>query len=90
MITPAQSRGARGILEWTQERLASEANVSLSTIKEFESRRRTPIANNLAAIQRALEAAGIEFIDGDSPGVRMRPTAKSSRRPAKSGGKRET
>jgi transcriptional regulator with XRE-family HTH domain len=78
MITPAQCRGARGILDWTQERLAIEASVSLSTIKEFEAGRRTPIANNLAAIQRAIEAAGVEFIDGDSPGVRLRPGAKPS------------
>jgi hypothetical protein len=31
-----------------------------------------PSANNLAAIQRALEAAGVEFTNGDQPGVRMR------------------
>jgi transcriptional regulator with XRE-family HTH domain len=78
MFTPAQCRGARGILDWTQERLATQASVSLSTIKEFEAGRRTPIANNLAAIQRAIEAAGVEFIDGDSPGVRMRLGAKPS------------
>jgi hypothetical protein len=31
-----------------------------------------PSTNNLAAIQRALEAAGIEFTDGDAPGVRLK------------------
>jgi len=74
MFTPPQCRGARGILDWTQERLATEAQVSLSTVKDFESGRRTPIVNNLAAMQRALEAAGIEFIpeNGGGPGARLR------------------
>jgi len=71
MITPAQSRGARGILDWTQDRLATEASVSLSTVKDFEAGRRTPIGNNLAAIQRALESAGVEFTNGDKPGVQL-------------------
>jgi transcriptional regulator with XRE-family HTH domain len=72
MVTPAQSRGARGILEWTQERLATEAGVSLSTVKDFEAGRRKPIGNNLAAIRKAFESAGIEFINGNSPGVRLK------------------
>ncbi|MGB9368214.1 MAG: hypothetical protein WCE79_19600 [Xanthobacteraceae bacterium] len=36
------------------------------------ARRRKPIPNNLAAIEAALEAAGIEFTNGDVPGVRLR------------------
>src|SRR5260370_19478812 len=71
MITPAQSRGARGFLDWTQGRLASEAGVSLSTVKDFEAGRRTPIGNNLAAMQRVFEAAGAEFLDDGKPGVRL-------------------
>jgi hypothetical protein len=38
----------------------------------FENRTRKPIPNNLAAIRSALEAAGIEFTNGDVPGVRLR------------------
>jgi hypothetical protein len=73
MITPAQCRGARGLLDWTQGRLAEEAAVSLSTVKDFEGGHRTPIANNLAAMRRALEAGGIEFIpeNGGGAGVRF-------------------
>jgi hypothetical protein len=37
----------------------------------FAFGRRVPSINNLAAIRRALEAAGVDFIDGDQPGVRM-------------------
>jgi transcriptional regulator with XRE-family HTH domain len=78
MFTAAQCRGARGIINWTQERLATEAGVSLSTVKDFESGRRTPIANNLAAIQHALEAAGVEFTNGDQPGVRLVKPAETA------------
>jgi transcriptional regulator with XRE-family HTH domain len=80
MFSAAQSRGARGILEWTQGRLATEAGVSLSTVKDFESGRRTPIGNNLSAMQRAFEAAGIEFIpeDGGGPGVRFQKSLAST------------
>jgi transcriptional regulator with XRE-family HTH domain len=72
MITPAQSRGARGILKWTQELLAAKAGVGLSTVKDFEGERRTPIGNNLAALKRALEQGGVEFTNGDEPGVKLR------------------
>jgi hypothetical protein len=77
MMTPAQCRGARGLLDWTQGRLATEAAVSLSTVKDFEGGHRTPIGNNLAAMRRALEAGGIEFIpeNGGGPGVRLKKSA---------------
>ena len=47
----------------------------MGTIKEFELGRREPLINNLSAVRRALEGAGVEFIDGDRPGVRMRERA---------------
>jgi transcriptional regulator with XRE-family HTH domain len=60
------------LLAWTQERLAARASVSLSTVRDFEAERRRPIPNNLAAIQRAFEAAGVEFTNSDEPGVKLR------------------
>lgn len=59
-MTPEQARAARGWLGWSQQDLAGRARVGLSTIKDFESGNRKPIANNLDAIRRALEEAGIE------------------------------
>jgi transcriptional regulator with XRE-family HTH domain len=62
-MRPEQSRAARGWLGWTQAKLAEEARVGLSTIKDFEAGKRIPIANNLHAIRQALESVGIKFTD---------------------------
>lgn len=72
MLTPEQSRAARGWLDWSQDDLAKRARVSLSTVRDFEKGRRTPIANNLDALQRALESEGIKLTfdpDGRATGV---------------------
>lgn len=45
----------------TQAELASKANVGLSTVKDYEGGKRTPIANNLEALKKALESAGMTF-----------------------------
>ncbi|WP_066922829.1 helix-turn-helix transcriptional regulator [Methylobacterium sp. CCH5-D2] len=73
-LTPAQSRAARGLLDWPQMQLARLSNLSESTIRDFEKGRRVPSANNLAAVQRAFEEAGVEFIsqNGGGPGVRLK------------------
>ena len=69
MISPEQSRAARGWLGWSQDELAKEANVSLSTIRDFEKGRRVPIANNLGAIQRVFHDRGIKFLDHNGQAV---------------------
>ena len=71
-LTEAQSRAARGLLDWSQANLGRRSNLSESTIRDFEKGRRTPGVNNLTAIQRAFEAAGVEFTNGGQPGVRLR------------------
>jgi DNA-binding transcriptional regulator YiaG len=60
-MSPEQVRAARNWLAWTQAELAERANVGLSTVKDYESAKRTPIANNLEAIKKALQSGGIVF-----------------------------
>ena len=55
-----------------QGQLAKLALVSRNTVVDFESGKRTPTRANMQAIQVALEAAGVEFTNGDQPGVRLR------------------
>jgi ribosome-binding protein aMBF1 (putative translation factor) len=61
-MSPEQCRAARAWLNWSQEELAAKAQVSNSTLRDFETGRRVPIANNLSAIRRALEDAGMQFL----------------------------
>jgi transcriptional regulator with XRE-family HTH domain len=78
LMTPAQSRAARGLIGWSQSELAKRSNLSESTVRDFEKGRRLPTPNNVAGIRRALEDVGVEFTNGDQPGVRLKAaTAKS-------------
>jgi ribosome-binding protein aMBF1 (putative translation factor) len=75
-MSPEQSRAARAWLGWSQTELAKRANVSLSTVRDFEMGHRTPIPVTIAAMRRAIEEAGIELLftkDGKSAvGIRFR------------------
>ena len=70
-FTGRQVAAARALLGIGQAELAASAKVSAPTLRRVEASEGIPsgMANNLAAIRAALEAAGVEFIEG---GVRLR------------------
>jgi transcriptional regulator with XRE-family HTH domain len=71
MIDPPMCRAARGLLNWSQQRLADEAHVGVSTVKKFESGKSTLMANNLSAICDTFERAGVVLLSEKEggPGV---------------------
>jgi hypothetical protein len=80
-LTSDQLRAARALLRWSAEQLSRQSSVSLRTIRRAElAEQQTAMttANNLA-VRRALEDAGVEFIDenGGGPGVRLRKRQRS-------------
>ena len=75
-LTSAQIRAARALVRWRAQDLARESSVGVATIRRAEltdSETSMTAANDLA-VRRALEAAGVEFIDENEsgPGVRLR------------------
>ncbi|MDO9609873.1 MAG: helix-turn-helix domain-containing protein [Brevundimonas sp.] len=79
MLIAAQIRAARALLGWNGAALAEAAGVSLQTIRRMESEvgPGRSSAANVGAVQRALEAAGVTFLDADEttatgPGVRLK------------------
>jgi ribosome-binding protein aMBF1 (putative translation factor) len=82
-LTSSQIRAARGLVRWSAEDLAREAALGLATVRRAEgaeSETSMTVANDLA-VRRALEAAGVEFIDenGGGPGVRLRKRQQKNR-----------
>jgi len=78
LITANQIRAARGLLGWTQADLSQQSGLALATVKRMENigTARSTTAN-VQAIKRALEEAGVIFIDpnGEGAGVRLRRNA---------------
>ena len=84
MYGPNILKAARALVGWKQSMLAQAANVNINTVVRLESttnwqeKWETPTVGTLNKIQKALENAGVEFIDDDEnsqtggPGVRLK------------------
>jgi Protein of unknown function (DUF1488)/Helix-turn-helix len=74
MIIPAQIRAGRALMNWSQEQLADEAGVALSTVRDTENERRAADTAAMKDIRRALWNGGVVFTpgaQGKGPGVRL-------------------
>jgi transcriptional regulator with XRE-family HTH domain len=71
-LLPEQCRAARGLLNWTQEHLATSAGVSRSTIKDFECNRHAIHRATEALLIRALEEGGVRLIPAQEEGAGVR------------------
>ena len=69
MISPAQIRAARALLEWTRSDLCERSGVSLSTIADFErGRNKSLLTDNANKIIKAFKEANVVFFDADRNG----------------------
>jgi hypothetical protein len=75
-LSSAQIRAARALLRWSAADLARESALGVNTVRRAEvAEEETSLtAANELAIRRALEAAGVDFIEGNGggPGVRLK------------------
>ncbi len=74
-IFPDQCKAARALIGWSRRHLAEASQVSVRTLIDFERSARTPHRRTLVDLRRALEEAGIIFIDQNDdvgPGVRLK------------------
>ena len=83
-MTSAQLRAARGLIRWSALDLANAAKLGVATVRRAElvdGEVQMTLANE-AALRRALETAGVEFIDenGGGVGVRLRKSSKQHHR----------
>ena len=79
IITPAQCRAARALLQWSQDDLESHAKVAKKTIADFERGAQIPYERTLKLIAVAIEDAGIEFISENGGGGGVRSKKASAR-----------
>ena len=80
MITSEQVRAARALLRWEQKDLAEASGISLPSIKRLEGIKGVLSAqySTVDAIIAAFDRAGVEFTNGDEPGVKLK---KAKRKP---------
>jgi predicted transcriptional regulator len=76
IITGRQLRAARALLGMEQIELAKRSRVAVGTIRRMESFDEEVGArtSTLSQVQKALEKAGVEFLNDGQPGVRLKRT----------------
>jgi transcriptional regulator with XRE-family HTH domain len=75
LTTGYQLAAARALIGMDQATLAERAKLHINTVRMMEATKGEPLRarfHNVQAVQRVLEAAGVEFTNGNAPGVKMR------------------
>jgi transcriptional regulator with XRE-family HTH domain len=67
---------ARAALNWTVRELAEATGLHRNTINNIEVGRYMGDPNSLAIIEKVLTRAGVEFTNGDAPGVKLKKRPK--------------
>jgi len=80
LITPAQFRAARALLDWSRSKLGEKAGYSLPTVQRVEKGGAKVSDAVLARLKTTLEAAGVEFTNGEAPGVRLKTKSRGKSR----------
>ena len=70
IVSAAQVRAARAILDWGQEDLSRASGLSLNTIRKIENGHISPRTSTSSALRRSIEDVGLELLDDD--GVKRR------------------
>lgn len=70
-MTPAQSRAARALLDWSQDQFAQAARLDPKALAAFEAGTGALSGADQARARRALQGAGVELTDGSGAGVRL-------------------
>jgi transcriptional regulator with XRE-family HTH domain len=79
-VTSKQCKEARKLLGISRAKLAKATGIAQAILLKFENSGHMQRAysgelaeTRVATLRTALEAAGVEFTNGDAPGVRLRP-----------------
>ena len=73
-MKPIQLRMARAAVGWGVRELAKKAGITANTVTRIENGADAK-QSTMDRLRRALEAAGVEFTNGDQPGVRLTKAA---------------
>ena len=77
-ITPTQAKAARMLLRWGNMRVCKGLSITLDTLRraELAGDKVNPVSPAIfARLRRLYEAAGVEFVNGERPGVWMKATS---------------
>ncbi len=71
VLSPEACRAARALLGWTVRDLGERSGISFETISKYENGRAMREANK-ATLAGVFDAAGVDILNGNAPGARLR------------------